>query len=656
MKFFRYIIVSAVACFCFDTACAQTYRLLSPDKKLELTLTVNDTITYAVAYKKVKLIDPSTIALTLDKQTLGKAASVIKTSTSTVNKIIKPLYGKNDVLTDHYNQLRIHFKNDYSLVLRAYNEGAAYRFVTKLSDSVKVLNEKAEFNLAGSPGAILPQTDNYTAWEVPYVAYTNIDSVKQQQRALTPSLFSFSKNGINAIVAEADVYNYPGMYIKKQGSGFVGNWAAYPAVAVMGSWGDFVSVVKERKEYIAQTTGTRAYPWRVVIATDDDRTLLTNELIYKLSEPSALKNTAWIKPGKATWEWWHDAMLPGADIPSGMANRNTALYKYYVDFAAKNKLEYLMIDAGWSNNHDVTKVNPKVDVKELITYADKKNVGVFLWCVASPLLKDLDNNLDFIKQLGAKGIKVDFFDRDDQQAIEWMEAIAKAAAERHLMVNFHGCAKPTGMQRKYPNIVNYEAVRGEECSKWDHTANPQHHLTFPFIRMLGGPLDYTPGSMRNATMQTFKPIDPGLPSSLGTRCHELAMYVVFDQPFAMLSDSPKEYEKYPHIMRYLAAVPTTFNQTKVLDAKVGEYAVVAKRKDSEWFVGAMTNWDEKSIKLNFAFLPEGKTYVADVYTDGADADTVATGYSLKTMPVTSKTTININMAKGGGAAMHIRPK
>lgn len=652
----KFIFTTVLLVSLVSVSLAQTYRLLSPDKKLEVTLKVNDSVTYAVSYKKVRLINPSAMALSLDKQTLGKAATVVKAARNTVNTIIRPLYGKNDEITDHYNQLRIDFKNKYAIILRAYNEGAAYRFVTKLPDSVKVLSEKADFNLAGSPGATLPQTDNYTAWEVPYVAYTDIDSVKQQQRALTPSLFSYKKDGINAIIAEADVYDYPGMYIKKQGNGFTGNWAAYPAVTVMGSWGNFVSVVKERKDYIAQTTGTRAYPWRVIIVTDDDRTLLTNELIYKLSEPSALKNIGWIKPGKATWEWWHDAMLPGADIASGIANRNTALYKYYIDFAAKNKLEYLMIDAGWSNNYDVTKVNPKVDVKELINYAESKKVGVFLWCVAAPLLKDLNHNLDFIKQTGAKGIKVDFFDRDDQQAIQWMEAIAKAAAERQLMVNFHGCAKPTGMQRKYPNIVNYEAVRGEECSKWDYTANPQHHLTFPFIRMLGGPLDYTPGSMRNATMQTFKPVDPGLPSSLGTRCHELAMYVVFDQPFAMLSDSPTEYDKYPDIMRYLSAVPTTFNQTKVLDAKVGEYAVVVKRKGSDWFVGAMTNWDIKSTTLNFSFLPKGKIYKADIFTDGADADTVATSYSLKTMQVSSKTILNINMAKGGGAVIHIRPQ
>ncbi|RYY34347.1 MAG: glycoside hydrolase family 97 protein, partial [Sphingobacteriaceae bacterium] len=343
------------------------------------------------------------------------------------------------------------------------------------------------------------------------------------------------------------------------------------------------------------------------------------------------------------------------DIPSGMGNRNTDLYKYYVDFSAKNNLEYMMIDAGWSNNHDVKKMNKKLDMPALISYAKEKNVGIFLWCVAKPLLDDLNKNLQFIKDLGAKGIKVDFFDRDDQEAINWMEAIAKAAAEKQLMVNFHGCGKPAGLQRKYPNVVNFEAVRGEECSKWDYTANPQHHLTFPFIRMLGGPLDYTPGSMRNATLQTFKPVDPGLPSSLGTRCHEIAMYVLFDQPFAMLSDSPKEYEKYPDIMKFISAVPTAFDETKVLDAKVGEYAVLAKRKDKNWFIGGMTNWNAKTTAIDFSFLPAGKSYQADIYTDGADAETVATSYVVKTITVNNKAKLNINMAKGGGTAIYVHP-
>lgn len=632
---------------------AQTYHIVSPDKQIKVNVTVNDSVVYDVAYKDSPIVSRSSISLKLDKNDLGKSAKVIGVETKNIKNTLHPLYGKSAVLDDSYQQLAIKLKGDYSIVFRAYNEGMAYRFVTALKDSVKVMGEQASFNLPGTPSATWAETNNYTAWELPYIEHSSANEIKNDTRALTPALFGYPQHHIKVVVAEADVFDYPGMYIQKHNGGFRGEWAKYPDKTEMGSWGNFVSVVKAREDYMAKTSGTRDYPWRVVMVTDDDKVLLNNQLIYKLARPSVLADTKWIKPGKATWEWWHDAMLPGASIPSGMPNRNTTLYKYYVDFAAKNKLEYLMVDAGWSDNYDVKKVLPRVDIKEVISYAKSKNVGVFLWAVAVPLLNDLDNNLNFIQSLGAAGIKVDFFDRDDQQVAQWMERIAKAAAKRHLMIDFHGCGKPTGMQRTYPNIVNYEAVRGEECDKWDYTANPQHHLTFPFTRMLAGPLDYTPGSMRNATMATFKPVDPGLPSSLGTRCHELAMYVVFDQYFAMLSDSPTEYEKYPDIMKYLSAVPTTFDETKVLDGKVGAYAMMAKRKGQNWFVGAMTNWDERKLTLDFSFLPKGKTYKAEIYTDGADANTLATSYTCKTINVTNKTKMELNLAKGGGAALYV---
>ena len=390
------------------------------------------------------------------------------------------------------------------------------------------------------------------------------------------------------------------------------------------------------------------------MVSEDDRDLLNNHLVRKLATRSRLKNSSWIKPGKATWEWWHDALLPGAGIPSGMPNRNTALYNYYVDFAAANKLEYLMIDAGWSNNYDLTKINPNNDVKAVIKRAKEKGVGVFLWCVGTTLLKDLYKNVDFLASIGAVGIKVDFFDRDDQLAMQWIENIAKAAADRKLMVNFHGCSKPTGMEKTYPNVVNYEAVRGAESHKWDYSINPDHHLLMPFIRMLAGPMDYTPGAMRNKTKAEFKPIDPGLPSGQGTRSHELAMFVLYDQPFAMLADSPVEYMKYPDIMKFLSAVPTVYDETKVLAAKIGEYAMLAKRKGDDWYAGGMTNWEPKDLEIDFSFLKKGVTYTADIYTDGPNAAKDAEQYVHQTLEVTSQTKMNVKMAPGGGFAVMIK--
>jgi len=624
---------------------AQQYVLKSPDDRLSIGVDLKDSISYSVQLRGRELISSSAIGMTLGDRVLGKSPKVKQVKRS---KSLKP--------DDQYNELNITFSDQYSLIFRAYDEGVAYRFVTRIKDSVTVKSEQAGFNLTGSPEAVYPETDVFTAWELSYARYNSIAAIPEGKKAITPALFSDTASGVKVVIAESDLLDYPGMYLLKAQGRIQGEWAKYPSKTVMGSWGDFVSVVKERENFIARTNGTRVFPWRVIIATDDDRDLLNNHLVYKLARPSVLGNTLWIRPGKAAWEWWHDALLPGSALPSGMDNRNTALYKYYIDFAAAQHMEYLMLDAGWSDNYDLLKVKERVDVKELIRYGKSKNVGVFLWCVGSTLLKDLDKNLDFLQSIGAAGVKVDFFDRDDQLAIQWFERIAKAAAKRKLLVNFHGCSKPTGLQKAYPNILNYEAVRGAECSKWDYSANPDQHLLYPFIRMIAGPMDYTPGSMRNRTRENFKPVDPGLPATQGTRCHELAMFVVFDQPLAMLCDSPTEYEKYPDIMKFLSAVPTVFDETKVLDAKLGEYALMAKKKQGKWFVGAMNNWHQKTLKLDFSFLKDDKIYTADIYTDAGDAGQNAEHYVHQTIKVTKDTKIDLQLANGGGAVAYVRPE
>lgn len=653
----KYIFISGALLFSTIFHCKaentppKSYTLASPNGKLQLNVMINDSITYSVSLKGQTVIAPSVISMTLENQVLGKSANIRKAREHTSRGRIKPLYGKEAVLDNAFNELLIDFRGNYTIAFRAYDEGLAYRFITHIADTVKVLAERADFNLPGAPLVIFPETDNFTSWEVPYITYNAPALIPDGKKAITPTLFSYPESGVKVVIAESDLLDYPGMYVAKDNGKMTGLWSRYPLRTVMGSWGDFVSVVKDRSDFIAKTYGERSFPWRVIIAADDDKTLLNNQLVYKLATPSKISNTSWIKPGKAAWEWWHDALLPGAAIPSGMPNRNTALYNYYVDFAAENHFEYLMIDAGWSDNYNLLKVNPRLDVRSVIQRAASKQVGVFLWCVASTLMKDLEGQLDFLQSIGAAGIKVDFIDRDDQLAIRWFEQIARAAAKRKLMVNFHGCSKPTGLQRTYPNIVNYEAVRGAECSKWDYSANPDHHLLIPFIRMLAGPMDYTPGSMRNSSKETFKPVDPGLPSTQGTRCHELAMFVIFDQPLAMLCDSPVEYQKYPDIMKFLSAVPTVFDETKVLDARVGAYALMAKKYRNKWFIGAMTNWEERTLQLDLSFLPAGKTFRVHVYTDAGSAN--ASDYRYQAMEANNRTKIKLPLAKGGGAVAYI---
>lgn len=637
---------------CTGNVKGDSIKISSPDSLFRAIINCNDSISYTILYKGKEIIKPSNIGLVIQKggKQINLFSKADKVSYDSRSGKIQPLYGKFKELDDAYNEVTIDF-DSYSLIFRAYNEGVAYRFITKMEGEIIVENEIVNFNFSDNPSVILPETENYTSWELMYIDYDSHTSINDNKRSISPILLE-RKDGINVVINESDVRNYPGMYLKKSNQGFTGDFAHYPDSVSLGSWGNFVSVVRSRKDYIVKVDGHNTFPWRIISATDDDRQLLTNELVYKLATPLQIEgDISWIKPGKVAWEWWHDAMLPDASIPSGMDNRNTELYKYYIDFAAEYGLEYLLIDAGWSNIFDLSATNEKVDIQWLIEYGKSKNVGIFLWSTSTALKNNADRFLKMVNDWGAVGLKVDFFDRDDQLEMKWYEELAAKAAKYRLMVNFHGCSKPTGLHRAYPNIITYEAVRGAECSKWDLTANPKHHVVFPFVRMMNGSIDYTPGSMRNASPQLFKPIDEGLPLSQGTRCHQLAMYVVYDQYLAMLCDSPDEYRKYPDIMEFLAAVPVSFDNTIVLDAKIGEYIVTAKEKDNKWFVGGMTNWEARDVVIDFSFLPEDENYTAFIYKDGENANLYAEQYVHEKIEVSSTDKINIKMAQGGGFAI-----
>lgn len=629
-------------------------EVVSPDRRFRMQLLCGDSLECRVTYDGHLLVDRSRIGLEIDRIPEGRPV-IERIRHRSIDTLLHPLYGKNAILREQCNEVRIDFQGGWSLLMRAYDEGVAYRFRTELPGKITVQNEYARFNLPDDPGVLFPETSAWNAWELAYVDYRSLSAVLDGKRAITPLLLS-RPDGIRVVIAESDVRDYPGMYLVKRPGALESRFAAFPDSVSMGSWGNFVSVVRSRKKHIAETSGTRDFPWRIIMATDDDRTLLNNELIYKLASPQAPGDFSWVRPGKAAWEWWHDAMLPGASIPSGMKNRNTALYKHYVDFAAENNLEYLMVDAGWSNIFDLTQVNAQMDVKELVRYARERNVGVFLWCVAHTLISDTDRYMSLLSEWGVAGLKVDFFDRDDQIAMQWYEELARKAAQYRLMLNYHGCSKPTGLQRMYPNIVNFEAVRGAECSKWDLTANPEHHLTFPFVRMLGGSVDYTPGALRNRSRQMFKPVDPGLPFAQGTRCHEMAMFVVFDQYLAMLCDSPEEYRKYPDLLGFLAAVPVCFDETRVLDAAAGDYAVVAKRRGNEWFVGGMTDWTARKIEIDGSFLDPGVTYTAEIFRDTFESNLYADRYETERIRMKADTRLTIRMASGGGFAIRIVPE
>ena len=634
---------------------AATYTLSSPNGRLQMGINTEPRLYYTLSMDNNEVVASSPIGLMMhDGRMWNGTTAISNASTSSHNEMVYPLMGKNKEIADCYNELVLTFGQEYAVHFRLYNEGAAYRFVGlgSATDSLIVAHETATFNVTNNPAVTLPDTTTYTSWEVTQTLYNQLSDMRDGEWGLTPMLFDNRKHDYKVVVAESDLHNYPGMYLKKEQGVMCGHWAQYPRRIEMGSWGNFITVVKERESYLARVSAQHAFPWRIIMVSDDDRNLLTNEMVYLLAKPQQITDTDWIRPGKATWEWWHCAILENAPFKS--RHLTTELYKYYIDFASENGIEYLLVDAGWSNVFDHLNFNTNIDIKEVIRYGKEKEVGVWLWTVAATLFHNKHIYLDSISSWGAVGVKIDFFDRDDAGMIPEYEDLAKACAERHLMVDFHGCSKPTGLHRAYPNILTYEAMRGAECAKWDTSSDPVYRIQNAFTRMLCGGTDYTPGSMRNATREVFRPIDRDLPMTLGTRCHDMALYLIIDSPFSMLADSPDEYRKYPDILRYLSQVPTTWDKTIPLLARYGEYVVMARQSGDTWYVGGINDWNARKVNIDLSFLPKGKVYEVEIFCDTHESNTIATSYKREIKRVKSTDTLRVDMAQGGGFVMIIR--
>ena len=411
-------------------------------------------------------------------------------------------------------------------------------------------------------------------------------------------------------------------------------------------------MVTQRSNYVAKTKGTKTFPWRVLVVSEQDKELLNCDIAYQLAEKNKIENTSWIKPGKVAWDWWNDWNISHVDFKAGI---NTATYKYYIDFAAKNKLEYIVLDEGWSDAWDLNKLNDKLNLKELIAYGKQKNVALILWSTWYGLSLDIDGLCSKYSDMGVKGFKVDFLDRNDQKMISSSYQMAAIAAKHKLLLDFHGMFPPQGLQVTYPNVVNFEGVRGMEWSKWSADERvPQHEVSLPFIRMMAGPMDYTPGAMRNATKGNAK-ANHSFPMSQGTRCHQMAMYVAYDAPLQMLADNPTIYSKEQECTNFIAKVPTTFNETIALDGKVGEYVCIAKKANSNWYLGAINNWDARELSVDFSFLAKGN-YVIEIFKDGINSDKDATDYKVEIIEINNETKMKIQLASGGGFVAQIKLK
>ena len=627
----------------------QEYALTSPDNTVKVELTLTQSPAFRVLLDNNEIIGLSVIGIEADKIVQGwKVKKALRRS---VNQQLAPVvHEKSATIHDQFNELTLQFSNKLTLVFRAYDKGVAYRWETLFKDSLTVFNEIAQFGFKADDKGWCPLEESfYSHNERLYKQYKLNQLTKDSLQSL-PALVIH--NNINILISESDLFDYPGMWLTGTNTG--GLSAAFPHhPASLKAQGDRNVRVTSYDNYLARTLGTRVFPWRVLMITRKDADLLNNQLVYQLSR-STSDDYSWVKPGKIAWDWWSALNIDGVDFKSGI---NTDTYKYYVDFAAKYGIEYIILDEGWSPTTNIAKPIEALNMEVLTAYAKEKNVGIILWVTWLALDRQMTEALDIYVKWGIKGIKVDFMQRDDQIMVNFYERTAKEAAKRNLLVDFHGAYKPTGMERFYPNVITREGVYGMEQSKWDRKAaiSPEHNVTLPFIRNAVGPMDYTPGAMLNAQRNSWAPLFER-PMSLGTRCHQLAMYVVFTSPLQMLSDAPSNYYREPVCMEFLRQVPCVWDETRVLEAKTGDYVAVARRAaNGDWYVGAMTDWTSRDMQLDFSFLDPG-SYTIDIWQDGINASRNANDFAFNSTDLITNAKQTAHLAPGGGWVAIIRTK
>jgi len=632
---------------------SKSFELKSPDSKIALKLEVGTKMLWSVQHNGQQIIAPSAISMLLESgEVLGDNAKISSSKTEKTDLVISAINYKKTTIQNQYNQLTFNCKGDFGVILRVFNDGAAYRFFTKKKGEMIVKNEEANFNFTADHKAFIPYMWDYrdgkifnTSFEALYKE-TNISKFAPDSLAFLPLLVDVGENKKVAIL-EADLEDYPGMFlnINQTRKGFMGVYAPYPLEAVQLQRN---LVPTKRADYIAKTNGTRSFPWRAIVISQQDKELLNNDMVQKLASPSRLADVSWIMPGAVAWDWWNNWNITHVDFKAGI---NTETYKYYIDFAAANKIRYIVMDEGWSVKNDLLKIVPEINLKEIIDYGKQKGVDVILWATWLDITRQMDKVFPLYSKMGIKGFKIDFFDRDDQLVIASEYEIAKKAAENHLLVDYHGISKPTGLQRTYPNVIGYEGVKGLENYKWAVEDQPRYAVSIPFIRMMAGPMDYTPGAMRNAIKENYHPLNAA-PMSQGTRCHQLAMYIVYESPLQILADNPTIYMKEQESTDFITKVPFTFDETVALDGKVGEYAAIARKKGETWFVGAMSNWTPRELTLDFSFLGAG-FYQAEVFKDGVNADREGTDYKKEVIKISKGDKVKIQLAPGGGWAARI---
>ncbi len=639
------------------------YELKSPNKKIEIKISVGNEVNYSVKHGNTVIIDNSPISMELgDGTILGQIGLIKNVKKSSVNEVIDANFYKKSKVINDYNELIINFKGNYKLTFRAFDDGVAYRFSTSFKKPIIVKKENVNYCFDDDYVAYIPYVNArkgdgnfltqqfFTSFESQYTI-DSISKMDTERIAFTPLLICL-KDGKKVVIVESDLEDYPGTFFRKgEGNSLEAVQATYPKVEEQGGHNMLQMVVKERENYVAKVNGTRNFPWRAMVISENDAELMDSDMVYKLASPSRVDNVSWIKPGKVAWDWWNNWNIWGVDFKAGI---NNDTYKYYIDFASKNGIEYVILDEGWAVNKqaDLFQVVPEINLEELVAYANDRNVGLVLWAGYYAIDRDMEHVCKHYSEMGIKGFKVDFMDRDDQKVVDFYYRMAAMAAKYHLFVDFHGAYKPTGLSRTYPNVLNFEGVYGLEQSKWDDELNQvNYECMIPYIRQVAGNLDYTQGAMDNATKYHFRAIYTN-PMSQGTRCRQLAEYVIFESPFNMLCDSPTKYMQNQECVDFIAKVPTVWDETVALDGKLGEYAVIARRSGETWYIGAITNWKERTVEIDLSKLDRtnGTNRTSKIYMDGVNANRFAKDYKIIEKEIKDNKIV-MEMKSGGGTVI-----
>ncbi|MFW6268063.1 MAG: glycoside hydrolase family 97 protein [Marinilabiliaceae bacterium] len=647
LQFYFYLFYLAFFVLQANETRAEEFTLASPGEKTTVEIDVSDKIRYSVSQNDNLLLERCHLQMALEDELLGHAPFLENSETGQVNETLHPdVPLKNAEVKDHYNWLRLDFRGDYSVEFRAYDEGIAYRFVTRKQGEIDVMHEDITINFAGKYKAHLQQTPSFkTSYEHPYSHLETISFGPDDKMSTLPVLIE-TDDEHNILISESDLYDYPAMFLR--GTATNGMQSTFPRCPLeFGDDGDRSVKIEKRAPYIARTSGSRNFPWRYFLITDEDAGIIQNEMTYKLASEREMKNTEWLSPGQVSWEWWNGASPYGPDVDF-KTGCNTETYKYYIDFASEFGIPYIIMDEGWAQSTtDPFTPNPEVDVFELIRYGKEKNVGIVLWLTWLTVEKHMDV-FETFQDWGVAGVKIDFMDRSDQWMVNYYERVAREAAKHELFVNFHGSFKPAGLERAWPNVLSYEGVLGMEQMG---RAVPDNSIYLPFMRNAVGAMDYTPGAMISMQPEVYCSQRPNS-AGVGTRAYQMALFVVFESGLQMLADNPTNYYRERECTEFITDVPVTWDETKVINAEVGESLIVAKRKGDKWFIGGITNGgeNERTFEVSLDFLENNGKYTLTSFEDGVNAGYQAMDYIKNTREVQSNDVLTIKMVRNGGWA------